>query len=44
MKLRKTEHFKIKHTRTVIMNKSAIMSMTKQLNRHFKEKQRIFQT
>ena len=42
MKLRKTEHFKIKHARTERMKKSAIINMTKQLNSQFEERKRIF--
>ena len=37
MKLQKTEHFNIKHAKTVRLRKSAIINMTKQLNTQHEE-------
>ena len=42
MKLRKTEHYNVKHAKTVRMKWSAISNMTKQLNKHHKGKKKIF--
>ena len=42
MKLRKTEHYNVKHAKTVRMKQSAIINMTKQLNKHHEEKKKIF--
>ena len=41
MKLRNREHYKVKHCRTVRMQKSAVISMTKQLNSYMKNKENI---
>jgi hypothetical protein len=41
MKLRTREHFQVKHTRTVRLERSAVVSMTKQLNKHMKKKNKL---
>ena len=41
MKLRTREHFQVKHTRTVRLERSAVVSMTKQLNKHMKKKKKL---
>ena len=41
MNLRKTPKFKVKYARTVRMKKSAIISMTNQLNKHHEQKEEI---
>ena len=44
MKLRKTEHYNAKHSKTVRMKQSAIINMTKQLNKHYKDKKKNTKT
>ena len=41
MKLRNKIYFKVKHSRTVRMEKSAIIYMTHQLNNHMKKKEKV---
>ena len=41
MSLRNREHYKVKHCRTVRMQKSAVINMTKQLNSYMKNKENI---
>ena len=41
MTLRSKEHFKVKHAKTVRMEKSAIINMTHQLNNHMKKKEKM---
>ena len=41
MTLRSKEHFKVKHAKTVRMEKSAVINMTHQLNNHMKKKENM---
>ena len=41
MTLRSKEHFKVKHAKTVRMEKSGIINMTHQLNNHMKKKEKM---
>ena len=42
MKLRKTEYFNVNHAKTVRLRKSAIINMTKQLNKQHEERKVTF--